>query len=382
MSAHDHQVAGPAGAALASLTHAQLTFLQHLPKAELHAHLNGSIPLPVLQSLAASYAPPTTTSTTTSSSSSSSSSSSITPEAVHAGIAALQAGVVLAEIDDFFGLFPAIYALTATPAALARAAAAVLAHFLEPAPGPTPDGAPLPPQAAYLELRSTPRATPTRAAYLDAVLAEVERYPPERAALVVSLDRRMAPADAAECVALAVALRRAGRRVVGVDLCGTPTAGTAAAFKEHFAAAKAAGLGVTLHIAEIPDSPAEETLELLSFKPDRLGHATFLDAAAKRVVRAEATCVEICLSSNLVCKTVPTLDAHHLNYYLEHNHPVAICTDDILPFRNSLMGEYALLLAERPLGLGLSEADVEKIAKMGMDSRFQVPSHDAAEVDS
>ena len=45
-------------------------------------------------------------------------------------------------------------------------------------------------------------------------------------------------------------------------------------------------------------------------------------------------------------------------------------TDDILPFRNSLLGEYALLMAEAPLGLGLTEAEIEKLAKMSMDSRF------------
>ena len=62
----------------------------------------------------------------------------------------------------------------------------------------------------------------TRTQYIEAVLAEVERFPPERAALIVSLDRRMTPAVAAECVDAAVRLRAAGRRVVGVDLCGDP----------------------------------------------------------------------------------------------------------------------------------------------------------------
>ena len=46
-------------------------------------------------------------------------------------------------------------------------------------------------------------------------------------------------------------------------------------------------------------------------------------------------------------------------------------TDDILPFRNSLLGEYALLMAAPPLGLGLSETEIEKIAQMGMESRFR-----------
>ena len=46
-------------------------------------------------------------------------------------------------------------------------------------------------------------------------------------------------------------------------------------------------------------------------------------------------------------------------------------TDDILPFRNSMLGEYALLMAPEPVGLGLTEAEVETIARMGVESRFR-----------
>lgn len=49
-------------------------------------------------------------------------------------------------------------------------------------------------------------------------------------------------------------------------------------------------------------------------------------------------------------------------------------TDDTLPFRNNLLGEYALLMAAPPLGLGLSEPEVTRIAEMGMQSRFKLPS--------
>ena len=121
-----------------------------------------------------------------------------------------------------------------------------------------------------------------------------------------------------------------------------------AEFERHFRAAKEAGLGVTLHIAEVRSTfslsqqkitfghtqvtscPAPETLQLLSYKPDRLGHATFLDDDAKKIVHTEEMCIEICLSSNLLCKTVPSLDAHHLRYYLGHDHPVAICVSALV----------------------------------------------------
>jgi hypothetical protein len=46
-------------------------------------------------------------------------------------------------------------------------------------------------------------------------------------------------------------------------------------------------------------------------------------------------------------------------------------TDDILPFRNSILGEYALLMAPKPVGLGLTESEIETVARMGMESRFQ-----------
>jgi adenosine deaminase len=79
-----------------------------------------------------------------------------------------------------------------------------------------------------------------------------------------------------------------------------------------------------------------------------------------------------------------------MHHYLRESHPIAICvrahvplfgltqltsrpsqTDDILPFRNSLLGEYALLLAPRPHGLGMSKNEVVRIAQMGMDARFR-----------
>ncbi|KAJ7841498.1 Metallo-dependent hydrolase [Mycena olivaceomarginata] len=341
------QISGFAALALESLSPSQLTFIHSLPKAELHAHLNGSIPISDLQQMAHEY-------TRTSDKAAS--------NLVQAGIAKLQNGVVLDEIYDFFNLFPAIYALTSKPNSLRRATKVVLEQFL--------DG--MHPQCTYLELRSTPRETEemSRLEYVRTVLDEVERYPKARAGLIVSLDRRMSVDVVRECVEIAIELKSEGRRVVGVDLCGDPQAGDMGIFADYFFQAKQAGLGITLHIAETPVNSAEETLELLSYAPNRLGHATFLNDEAKSIVRQNKTCIEICLSSNLLCKTVTTLDDHHIRYYLQHDHPVAVCTDDTLPFRTSLVGEYALLLAARPLGMGLSEAEVQRIAEMGMAARF------------
>ena len=49
----DQEIAGFAADALHALTPAQIVFLRALSKAELHAHLNGCIPVQVLRKLAA-----------------------------------------------------------------------------------------------------------------------------------------------------------------------------------------------------------------------------------------------------------------------------------------------------------------------------------------
>lgn len=432
---------GPAGAALQSLSDGDIAFLQGLPKAELHAHLNGSIPLHTLQGLATKYG---------------SASENLSID-ITGTIAKLQSGFILTEISDFFTLFPAIYALTATPAALAEASRAVLDAFLNEQAAP--DGFAINQPAAqcsFIELRTTPRATVhmNREQYLTTVLREIKSFP-GRAALIISVDRRMSEMDVEECVNLAIKLRNEGNPVVGIDLCGDPLKGDVGVFERHFKRAKEAGLGLTVHIAETQENTEAESHALLAWHPHRLGHATFLtgehqalffadipqpnteippsnqmpwdpdhplhklflasykrhldrilrestepeearahlsfhsdaDKGARRAAASEVEtlmhqkaamgqykpCIEICLSSNLLCKTVPSLEAHHIRYYLANNHPVVICTDDILPFRTTLLAEYALLLAKPPFGLGLTRAEVKNIAEMGMKARFTAP---------
>ncbi|KAI6000936.1 Metallo-dependent hydrolase [Pisolithus marmoratus] len=434
-------IAGPSAAALHSLSPSDIEFLQSLPKAELHAHLNGSIPWQTLADLAEHLTLQ---------------SADISDEIAET-VARLRSGLTLDEVSEFFPLFRAIYAITSTPSALSRVTRDVLDSFLkahsDPPAGFTYKPAP---ECNYIELRTTPRATAhmSRYTYLTTVLDEVEKFSADRAALIVSIDRRMSEADAKECVDLAIALQAAGRRVVGLDLCGDPRKGDVATFEKHFKRGKDAGLGITLHIAETKENTIAESLALLDWRPDRLGHATFLsgehkalffadvlqpdsspsltttsnsvqpwdpehplhamyltayqkhleriheestepeearrtlsyhidadkgarraalrdiEALSKRNGAVYKPCIEICLSSNLLAKTVQSLEAHHVQYYLVNDHPVSICTDDTLPFRTTLLGEYAQLLAKPPLGLGLSRKQVRRIAAMGMEARF------------
>lgn len=435
-------ISGASAAALHSLSPSDVDFLQSLPKAELHAHLNGSIPLQTLVDLA--HERPTVPVDTT--------------DEIEEKIARLRSGLTLDGILDFFPLFRAIYPLTSTPSALSRVTRDVLDSFLKAQSVPPAGFTYTPvPECTYIELRTTPRATAhmSRYTYLTTVLDEVEKFSADQAALIVSIDRRMSEADAKECVDLAITLRAAGRRVVGLDLCGDPEKGDVGTFEKYFKRGKDAGLGVTLHIAEAKASTTAESLALLGWRPDRLGHATFLsdehkalffadvlqpnsspssttmsnlvqpwdpehpshaifmvayrrhlerfheestepeesrrmlsyhmdadkgarraalkdvEALSKRNGSVYKPCIEICLTSNFITKTVQSLESHHIRYYLANDHPVAICTDDTLPFRTTLLGEYAQLLAKPPLGLGLRREQVRRIAAMSMEARFK-----------
>ncbi|CCA68907.1 hypothetical protein PIIN_02767 [Serendipita indica DSM 11827] len=324
------------GEALASLSTEDVDFIKALPKAELHAHLNGCIPLECLQELVNQHPEITSGS----------------DGAVAKGLKILEQGVVLNEINEFFDLFPAIYAITSTPDALKKATRATIAQFLEPGSL----GAGEPAQCTYLELRTTPRESSfmSKREYLETVLDEVEKYDKDKCNLIISLDRRMSPV------------------VVGVDLCGTPMAGKADDFLAAFEYARENGLKLTLHIAETKENTEEDTMTLLSAKPARLGHATFLHEESLSVVlnHKETMAVEICLSSNLLCKTVETIAEHHISWWLSNGLPIAICTDDTLVFRNSLVEEYALLLAAPPLGLGLPRETVAQMARMSLQVGF------------
>ena len=90
-----------------------------------------------------------------------------------------------------------------------------------------------------------------REQYLRVVLAEMQRYRPDQVALIVSVDRKMKADVVRDCIRIASELKAEGERVVGIDLCGDPAMGDMDEFVPIFAKAKEAGLGITLHIAEV-----------------------------------------------------------------------------------------------------------------------------------
>ena len=216
------------------------------------------------------------------------------------------------DLTSFFPLFSQyIYHLVDTPEAVRHSTLAVLRDFAA-------DG------VVYLELRTTPRATRhlSPAQYVQTVLTALADFEAEagagaarlRARLILSVDRRHTPAEAAEAAGLCGRFRAEG--VVGIDLCGDPRRGDVAALAPAFAAARAAvpGLGMTLHFGEAAASGTDEELRLLlEWRPDRLGHIIHVSEAVRRAIRARGGMgLELCLSCNVHARmTSGGFEAHH-----------------------------------------------------------------------
>ncbi|RYP15078.1 hypothetical protein DL766_009503 [Monosporascus sp. MC13-8B] len=325
-----------------------------MPKIELHAHLSGSISRQCLHE--------------------------IWERKKAAGQTELEDPLVVMPPDKhdydlaaFFPLFSSyIYHLVDDAEALEHATRAVVRDFAE-------DG------VAYLELRTTPRDLPRagldKAGYVDAVLRAIDaaqrESPSIRARLILSVDRRDAPEEARETAALAARFRDGGDGggggvgVVGLDLCGDPTKGNVSLFTPAFAAARAAGLGLTVHFAEAEASAGEAELRtLLDWGPDRLGHVIHVPPDVRRRIAAapRAIGLELCLSCNVHARMiVGSFEAHHFGEWWRVDGPVVVpCTDDVGVFGSPLSNEWRLIQKH----FHLSREEILGLARKGIEVIF------------
>lgn len=190
---------------------------------------------------------------------------------------------------------------------------------------------------AYLELRTTPRAIPShnvsKGRYVDTVLSCIDEFESSKmkAYLILSIDRQNSPAEAIEVVDLAIQYKARG--VVGVDLCGNPSKGDVALYRDAFIRAKTHGLRVTVHFAEVPASSTDKELEtLLSYEPHRLGHAINVSEKFKSRIAERGLCLELCLSCNVLAKlTAGGYSDHHFGYWRGKGCPIALSVR-LVPF--------------------------------------------------
>jgi len=354
------------------------TFTKALPKCELHAHLSGSISRTTLHEIWQKKK-------------TSNPNISLGDPAL-----ALKPAGTFPTILSFFQIFnDYIYNLVNDRESIAYATREVIAGFRH-------DG------VRYLELRTTPREIPsagiTRDEYVRIVLEALEEYHESQFAetafndeyqievhLILSIDRTMTASQADEILSLAEKYQHLSGKpkpassssvqyyksnpvapptIVGIDLCGNPSKGDISIFTPTFLRAKSMPtLRTTVHFAEIPSQPTSNELEtLLSWSPDRLGHAINIPADLKAVIIERKIGLELCLSCNVLAEmTQGGFKGHHFGeWWMQTECPVALGTDDVGVFESSLANEY--FIAAREFGLG--RAEVVRLARRGVEAAF------------
>jgi adenosine deaminase len=174
-------------------------------------------------------------------------------------------------------------------------------------------------------------------------------YPQMRAGLILMMDRTF---DARQnTIIVEKAIRWAGRGIVGVDIAGPRPGGVRfdyTALAPMVDAARAAGLGVTIHVGEEGETGAEELGEVVErLRPDRIGHGILAarDAELLALLRDADVTLEVCPTSNLLTKALPDEEAVRETFrrFVEHGVAFTIATDGPEMMRTHLRDEFELL---------------------------------------
>ena len=283
------------------------SFYVNLPKVELHAHLNGSISPVTMKTLVKLHRDKW-------------------PEekmpdncdlVIHGG------GGEYGSNKDPFLIFPIIHAITDNLEAVRIVTRDVIKEFAE-------DG------VKYLELRTTPREVPdrmTKTEYCETVLEEIIKITKDNdgitVKLLLSIDRKnLAGID--DIVSLYKNLKRNSSYehiLVGLDISGDPRIDNLKTVVDKLKRIRQEdGIKITIHLAETVNH--DETGAVLDIVPDRLGHGTCIHPSLGGSDKLwsqlqEVKCpVEVCMSSNVVCNTVPSYQEHQAAIYHKHGIPI------------------------------------------------------------
>src|SRR6266702_1809680 len=198
-------------------------------------------------------------------------------------------------------------------------------------------------------------------------------YPQVRAGLLVMMDRTFS----AELNSIIVekASRWASRGIVGVDIAGPRVDGARYDYRQvapMVEEARAAGLGVTIHVGEEGgDVGREEIREVVeALRPDRIGHGILAagDQDLMAALREAEIVLEICPTSNLLTKALSSEEAVRETFraFVDAGVRFTIATDGPEMMRTHLRDELELL---RRIG-ALDEDELTHANRRGHEASF------------
>lgn len=157
------------------------------------------------------------------------------------------------------------------------------------------------------------------------------------------------------------------RNVIGIGIGGDEQRGPAVWFKELYARAADQGLRLTCHAGESM-GPESIWSAIRDLKTERIGHGltAIQDPALMGYLAEHQIPIEVCLSSNLRTRCCISIENHPLAQYLDRGLMVTLNTDDPEMFETTLNGEYEL--AQQTFGL--SNNDLILLAQNSRKAAF------------
>lgn len=176
--------------------------------------------------------------------------------------------------------------------------------------------------------------------------------------------RHFGSEPAAAVFALAAQLR--DRNVVGIGIGGDERRGPAEWFQELYKKAAGEGLRLTAHAGET--AGPESIWGALNIGVERIGHGLSIarDRELEEVLAHKQIAVEACVTSNIRTGLCPGVREHPLKQYFDGGLLVTLNTDDPAMFQTSLCREYELAEQE----LGFSREHLRELARNSFEASF------------
>ena len=195
---------------------------------------------------------------------------------------------------------------------------------------------------------------------------------------IIDAVRHFGVEEAARVFRKAAAMRILYPSIIGIGIGGDEARGPAAQFRELYAEARDAGLRLTAHAGESGgpiDGPAS-IWAALNLGAERIGHALaaehdpeLLEELARRQIP-----LELNITSNLRTACCPSLDAHPVRRYFDMGLMVTLNSDDPPMFGATLLDEY--ILVQQTFDFSLDQ--MRELAANSIEASFLPPTRKLA----
>lgn len=158
-----------------------------------------------------------------------------------------------------------------------------------------------------------------------------------------------------------------GKGIVAVDLAGDESSYSPEQFQEVFAKARQLGLPITIHAGEAagPSSIYEAVMNLGAI---RIGHGVRLKESSSvlQLVKQRRIPLEMCPTSNIQTKAVPSWKVYPLRDYFNQGLMVTVNTDNPTVSGTNLTKEYRILVEK----FGFTPRELAAIILNGAEAAF------------